>query len=115
MARARKICSAPNCPNLAPCPDHAPEPWAGSQRTQRLRTRSGSRQQKLRRFVLNRDGFRCHVCGQIFDEAELVNDHVVPLSEGGADHVSNMAPCCIDCHTKKTEAEASRGRARREA
>lgn len=101
-----------------PCPEpgHAPAPWQGSTRRAGLRTRSGSRQQKLRRFVLHRDGNRCHVCGKVKPDEELVNDHVIPIAEGGADDVTNMAPCCISpCHTEKTAEEARRGRTRTQA
>jgi len=111
VTRASKDCSDPNCPNPQPCPDHKRKPWQGSRRTERLRKRSGSRQQKLRRFVLARDELTCHVCGCQFLEAQLINDHVIPLSEGGADDVTNMAACCIPDHDAKTQAEARSARA----
>jgi 5-methylcytosine-specific restriction endonuclease McrA len=115
LSRASKICSAPGCPNFQPCPDHERKPWEGSRRRERLEKPSGHRQQKLRRFVLHRDDFRCHVCREQFAPAQLVNDHVVPVSEGGADDVGNMAPCCTGegtnrCHDKKSADEARRGR-----
>ena len=110
MARARKVCSAPHCPELQPCPVHGRKPWEGSTRRDNLRKRSGSRQQKLRRFVLARDENTCHVCGHEFPDDQLVADHVIPLAEGGEDHVDNLAPCCLEDHRKKTAEEARRGR-----
>jgi 5-methylcytosine-specific restriction protein A len=112
MARAAKVCTDPSCPNLQPCPVHERRPWAGSRRRERLRIRSGSRQQKLRTFVLHRDDFTCHRCGQRFEEDQLVNDHLIPLAEGGADDVENMAPICLSCDREKTAEEARRGAAR---
>lgn len=116
MSRARKACPEPNCAELQPCPLHERKPWQDSTRRSRLRSGSGHRQQKLRQFVLHRDDHRCHVCGQEFPPELLVNDHVIPLAEGGADDVTNMAPCCTGlgsnrCHDDKTADEAKRGRA----
>lgn len=106
MARAAKACSDPHCPNVQPCPQHGHKPWEGS--TRRTRTVSGSRQQKRSRFVLYRDEGICHICGEPgADEA----DHVIPLAEGGEDHVDNMkAIHAKPCHEAKTQAEAARAR-----
>jgi 5-methylcytosine-specific restriction endonuclease McrA len=113
--RAAKACSSPGCPNLQPCATHTRKPWESSRRREGLRTRSGSRQQKLRRFVLHRDGFRCHRCREVYSAEQLVCDHVIPIAEGGADDVTNMAPCCEGegtnrCHEAKTQEEARRAR-----
>jgi 5-methylcytosine-specific restriction endonuclease McrA len=55
-----------------------------------------------------RDEGQCHVCGEYgANEA----DHVVPLSEGGEDHIDNMkAIHSTPCHERKTQAEAQRAR-----
>ena len=108
MTRAPTICSRPNCPNVQPCPIHGQKPWQSS--TRRTRTGSGSRQQKNAAHVMYRDDGVCHVCGQ--PGADEV-DHVVPLAEGGDDHVSNMAPIhARPCHAEKTQLEARRARER---
>jgi 5-methylcytosine-specific restriction protein A len=110
MARAAKVCSHPDCPNLQPCPDHTPKPWASSRRRERLRKRSGSREQKLARAVMARDEGICHWCGK--GGADQV-DHVIPLAEGGADDYYNRAPIhSTPCHQEKTQAEAERARNR---
>lgn len=64
---------------------------------------------------MHRDDFTCHVCGKQYSAEQLVNDHVLPVAEGGADDVTNMAPCCTGpstsgCHEAKTAEEARRGR-----
>jgi 5-methylcytosine-specific restriction protein A len=110
MTRAAKTCSHPTCPNLQPCPDHAPKPWTGSHR--RERTTSGWEQQRRARRLLQADD-TCHICGQL--GADQV-DHVIPLAEGGRDDLSNLAPIHKDpCHRRKTEAEAQRARRTRGA
>lgn len=106
MARAAKACSEAGCPNLQPCPDHQRKPWDGSRR--RTKVGSGHAQSKNRAYVFHRDGDICHVCGLPgANEA----DHVIALSEGGEDHIDNMAPIhSIPCHRDKTQAEAARAR-----
>jgi len=39
-------------------------------------------------------------------------DHIVPLSEGGADDASNEQGLCAACHREKSLAEALRARRR---
>lgn len=105
MNRARKLCPAPGCPNLMPCPDHKPVAWQGHS-GRHGRMRSGSREQRRARGVLLRDNLRCYLCGGI---ASLV-DHVIPLSEGGPDTWENCRAICEPCHDEKTQAEAQRAR-----
>lgn len=66
---------------------------------------------RTRNRILERDGGRCHVCGQLgADEV----DHVVPVAEGGTDADQNLAAIHPHpCHTRKTQEEAARGRARK--
>lgn len=110
MPRAPKICSAPRCPNLQPCPnpDHTPAPWAGSRRSER--TISGSAQQKRAARIMRKHERVCHVCGKpMADEV----DHVVPVGEGGADTDDNLRPIhSVPCHKRKTATEAARARRR---
>lgn len=39
-------------------------------------------------------------------------DHIIPVSEGGTDDLSNLEATCAACHAPKTQAEAQRARAR---
>jgi 5-methylcytosine-specific restriction protein A len=106
--RARKICSAIGCFELSPCPTHRKKAWAKTgEEPKRLRGRRGTAR---RRYVLERDEFTCHICGQVRLAEDLVADHVKPLSEGGADDVSNLRAACRDCHSTKSAEEAARGR-----
>jgi 5-methylcytosine-specific restriction endonuclease McrA len=40
----------------------------------------------------------CAYCGR---ERELTRDHVIPLSQGGSDYISNILPACASCNAKK--------------
>lgn len=107
MPRAPKVCSDPYCPNLQPCPEHTPKPWASSRRNKRP-GRSGSREQKLNRAVMLHHDAICHVCGE--GGADEV-DHVIPLSQGGGDGMDNRRPIhSTPCHKEKTQREAREAR-----
>ena len=43
-------------------------------------------------------GGRCVKCGQI---AELTIDHIVPVSVGGRNDISNLQPLCMSCNSRK--------------
>lgn len=45
-------------------------------------------------------GDRCLCCGV---QSSLVADHVVPLSKGGANGISNIQPLCGPCNSKKKD------------
>jgi 5-methylcytosine-specific restriction protein A len=78
--------------------------WQGDPRT------SSSPWRRLRRGILKRDNYTCHVCGQ--PGADEV-DHLVPLSEGGTDHPSNLAAIHrTPCHAAKSSAEGNKARHR---
>lgn len=53
--------------------------------------------------VWRRDGFRCAYCGRdaISESITLEVDHIVPVSEGGSDDLSNLATACKPCNWKK--------------
>ena len=57
----------------------------------------------LREQVFRRDNHRCQKCG-LFGQV-LECDHVVPLEQGGLDHIDNLQTLCVACHVAKTAAE----------
>lgn len=53
-------------------------------------------------FVLQRDGFRCQICGKgATDNATLEIDHRTPVHLGGKDDVANLWTTCFDCNRGK--------------
>lgn len=58
----------------------------------------------VKRFVAARQGWKCAACGELLDAAFHV-DHVVPLWQGGDDHVDNAQALCTADHARKTQRE----------
>jgi 5-methylcytosine-specific restriction endonuclease McrA len=54
--------------------------------------RNGStrRWRRVRAHVLERDGWRCTVCGAPAVEV----DHLIPVRDGGSDHPRNLRSVC---------------------
>ena len=56
-----------------------------------------------RRFdVFKRDGFRCVYCGGVPPAATLHADHVLAVSNGGSDDLTNLVTSCADCNLGKS-------------
>jgi len=51
--------------------------------------------------VLRRDNFQCVLCGASGVEANLEVDHVVSVSRGGTDEISNLRCLCFKCNRGK--------------
>lgn len=54
------------------------------------------------------------VCYLNYDGCTTVateDDHIVPLSQGGSDHLSNHAGACHPCHRVKSQREAAQAHA----
>jgi 5-methylcytosine-specific restriction endonuclease McrA len=50
----------------------------------------------LRKRALKRDEYTCQNCGKT--NGELEAHHVVPISNGGRDRLSNIVTLCEECH-----------------
>ena len=47
---------------------------------------------------------------ELHGNAAGICDHILPVSEGGTDDMSNLQTLCKACHDIKTAAESARGR-----
>ena len=57
----------------------------------------------LRHEVFKRDKYTCKECGAKKSEgATLHIDHIIPISKGGTDELSNLQTLCADCNLNKS-------------
>jgi 5-methylcytosine-specific restriction endonuclease McrA len=52
-------------------------------------------------LVFRRDQQKCAYCGEVFSEAELTRDHIIPESKGGTTTWSNLVSACKRCNHYK--------------
>lgn len=45
-----------------------------------------------------KQGYKCAICGK---RKKLTKDHIIPLSEGGTDYISNIQALCRNCNSQK--------------
>ena len=59
---------------------------------------------KLRFSILERDNFRCQICGRdATDRVLLEIDHKIPVSKGGSNDVGNLQVLCRECNIGKSD------------
>lgn len=57
---------------------------------------------KLRLDVMERDDYRCQMCGRtVEDGVKLHIDHIVPVSKGGTNDMNNLQVLCHKCNLAK--------------
>ena len=65
---------------------------------------SGRRWERVRRAVLERDGYACQNCRKWAGRMEV--DHIKPRHAGGAVYdPANCQTLCVDCHLAKSRQE----------
>lgn len=62
----------------------------------------GSIPREMRNDVYRRDDYICQFCGKKLPPTELTIDHLIPLSLGGLDEVTNYVTACGPCNNRKT-------------
>jgi 5-methylcytosine-specific restriction endonuclease McrA len=57
---------------------------------------------EVRQYVYQRDKYQCQSCGKTSLETNLSIDHIIPLSRGGKNDISNLQTLCLTCNQSKT-------------
>lgn len=60
-----------------------------------------AREKRMNRHLWKRGHRHCHYCGCNLARDTITADHVVPLSRGGYDKLSNVVPACHACNRAK--------------
>ena len=58
---------------------------------------------KVRFEVFKRDSFKCQYCGRSAPDVVLEVDHIIPVSKGGDNDISNLITSCFDCNRGKRD------------
>ena len=58
-------------------------------------------QPKLRYNVLQRDKFKCVLCGRNAKDDRLEIDHIIPVVAGGTNDIKNLRTLCAECNKGK--------------
>ena len=73
----------------------------GLERYARLRGSEGKFTLKEWEEVKCKHHFCCVYCGKSEEEAKLTKDHIIPLTKGGSNWISNIQPLCQSCNSRK--------------
>jgi len=68
----------------------------------------------LRAVVLERDGWRCHLCGGMIDPNPRSHteplageaDHLKPVAHGGSNQLTNLAAAHVRCNRRRGDSPA---------
>jgi len=58
---------------------------------------------RIRFEVFKRDSFKCQYCGAEAPSVILQVDHIVPVSKGGKNDISNLITSCCSCNSGKSD------------
>lgn len=61
--------------------------------------------EKLRFEVFRRDNYTCQYCGRSNKNVELQVDHIIPVSKGGTNDITNLITSCRECNIGKGNTE----------
>ena len=53
--------------------------------------------------VFKRDSFKCQYCGKSAPDVVLEVDHIIPVSKGGDNDISNLITACFNCNRGKRD------------
>lgn len=65
------------------------------------KSRASSEWKLIRLQIAARDGLVCHYCRVTVKPSSFTVDHIVPVTKGGTDNLSNLVACCRSCNSKK--------------
>lgn len=66
-----------------------------------LNTTKRSVSETKKKYVASQQNWKCKKCNNQLN-ATFEVDHIIELSSGGSNHVSNLEALCRECHGKKT-------------
>ncbi len=58
---------------------------------------------KIRKAILERDNYRCAICGNTNRHSKLEVDHIIPIVRGGTNDFDNLCILCEECNRGKCD------------
>ena len=56
---------------------------------------------EIRKYILDRDSYCCGKCKSSYSDDKMMQvHHIVPVSDGGTDELTNLITVCRNCHKK---------------
>ena len=77
------------------------KPRRALRKGKRRRGPEAKRRRWLIRCLVNASGGKCCYCDKQCTRDEMTVDHIVPLSRGGLDEVTNLRLACFGCNQEK--------------
>jgi 5-methylcytosine-specific restriction endonuclease McrA len=74
---------------------------AGIKGRRRARIKANGFERFSLKEILNRDGYRCHICTKRVLPKDLSFDHLIPISKGGPHTRQNVAVAHLSCNKKR--------------
>lgn len=71
-------------------------------RMSRVRGAEGSYTLQEWQEVKEKFNFCCALCGKNESEVKLTRDHIIPITKGGSNYISNIQPLCGPCNSHKS-------------
>jgi 5-methylcytosine-specific restriction endonuclease McrA len=99
----QRYCATHGIVPMSGCPVCRAESNAKRNATPSKRAHRTPLHQRIRAYVLLRDGFACRNCGATND---LTVDYVIPLSRGGRQATHNARTLCRSCNSAKRDRDA---------
>ena len=70
-------------------------------RRMKLRNIEGAFSREQWEDLKNKFNYTCLMCGKKEPEITLSIDHIVPITKGGDNYITNIQPLCRSCNSKK--------------
>ncbi|KKK96332.1 hypothetical protein LCGC14_2663850, partial [marine sediment metagenome] len=58
---------------------------------------------KIKQQVFERDGYKCKECGAVLEPSLAEIHHILPISKGGTNELSNLTTLCRNCNYSITD------------
>ncbi len=104
------VCGIPTQQNY--CPTHRPEldEEIRNLRNPYRRHYKDPQYAKNRQHRFERAHGRCEFCGDPLQPGSWQCDHLIPISKGGTNDISNLRVLCLACHKAKTAEDRRRSK-----